>query len=225
MGYPSTEDDSVDLTDFERILASPTETFEEGLRFFRGEGLMNAAITRLAEDLNAHKIAYCAIDASAMNLHGYRRFTPRIDILMTAAGLTKFTEELVGRSYRAGNQESNRSFRSTAENVPIEITVSGDCMGARRQDPFVLPDPADFSAFIDGIQTITLEKLVELKLASGTSGPGRLRDIADVQEMIRVLELDAAFAEQIHPAVRSVYLELYSEVQAAKLQMDRPDAD
>lgn len=36
----------------------------------------------------------------------------------------------------------------------------------------------------DGVQTITLEKLIELKLASGMSASDRLRDLADVQELI-----------------------------------------
>ena len=40
------------------------------------------------------------------------------------------------------------------------------------------------------------------------TNPGRLRDLADVQELIRNLKLDAAFAERLDPSVRDKYLEL-----------------
>jgi len=36
---------------------------------------------------------------------------------------------------------------------------------------------------------ITLEKLIELKLASGISAPGRMRNLADVQDLIISLKL------------------------------------
>ena len=61
----------------------------------------------------------------------------------------------------------------------------------------------------------SLEKLVELKLASGMTNPGRIRDLADVQELIRVLRLDAAFTEKLDPYVRPKYAELWSSVQSS----------
>ena len=45
---------------------------------------------------------------------------------------------------------------------------------------------------MDGIKYLSLEKLMELKLASGLTNPNRLKDLADVQELIRVLRLDRA---------------------------------
>ena len=39
---------------------------------------------------------------------------------------------------------------------------------------------------IDGVKFVTLEKLIELKLASGITAPDRLKDLADVQELIKV---------------------------------------
>lgn len=46
---------------------------------------------------------------------------------------------------------------------------------------------------IDGVKTISPEKLIELKLASGTA-PDRLKDLADAQELIKTKSLDASFA-------------------------------
>ena len=38
-------------------------------------------------------------------------------------------------------------------------------------------------------EQLSLPKLIELKLASGMTAPGRLKDLADVQELIWTLEL------------------------------------
>jgi hypothetical protein len=65
---------------------------------------------------------------------------------------------------------------------------------------------------IGGIRCLRLEKLIELKLASGTA-PGRRRDLADVLELIRLLRLPAEFAERVDPSVRPLYDELWVEVQ------------
>jgi hypothetical protein len=62
------------------------------------------------------------------------------------------------------------------------------------------------------------DKLRELKLASGMTNPGRLKDLADVQELIRVLQLPLEFAEGLNPYVRAKYSELWSGVQ-----QDPPD--
>ena len=52
-----------------------------------------------------------------------------------------------------------------------------------------------------------------MKLASG-SMPGRLKDLADVQELIRTLHLPATFADQLDPSVRDVYKEVWSDLDA-----------
>lgn len=49
----------------------------------------------------------------------------------------------------------------------------------------------------------------------GMTGPGRLRDLADVQELIRVLALPADFAAQLDPSVRSRFDELWQDVQGS----------
>jgi hypothetical protein len=54
---------------------------------------------------------------------------------------------------------------------------------------------------------------IELKLASGISAPGRLRDLADVQELIRLLGLSVEFSRQLNPYVREKYNELWQSVQ------------
>ena len=71
---------------------------------------------------------------------------------------------------------------------------------------------------IDGVKTVDLPTLIELKLASGMSALLRLRDLADVQDLIRIKSLDAAMAEQLDPSVCEKYLELYEAVAQARAE-------
>jgi len=65
--------------DFQQIIASPVAAYQEGLRFFMGEGILNETLRRVAKDLENHQIDYSVIGAVALNQHGYRRFTEDID--------------------------------------------------------------------------------------------------------------------------------------------------
>ena len=51
--------------------------------------------------------------------------------------------------------------------------------------------------------------LVELKIASGMTSTERLKDLSDVQELIKVLNLSKDFAERLNPYVREKYEELW----------------
>ena len=64
--------------DFQTLIASPTFAYAEGLRFFRGEGMINDALKRLVADLERNHIDYAVIGAVALNQHGYRLFTEDI---------------------------------------------------------------------------------------------------------------------------------------------------
>ena len=216
--------DTISL-DFQQILLQPALAYEEGLRFFRGVGLMNDTLRQLAKDLEDRQIAYSVIGAVALNQHGYRRFTEDIDLLMTKEGLQRFTDDLVGRGYRPAFPGATRKFRATAQNVPIEVITAGEYPGDGKPKSVVFPDPSEYSVEIDGVRTMSLPKLVELKLASGMTGAGRRKDLADVQELIRVLGLDAAFSEQLDDSVRDMYIELHGEIAQATSETLAPDRD
>jgi hypothetical protein len=63
------------------------------------------------------------------------------------------------------------------------------------------------------MQIVTLQKLIELKLASGMTAPDRLKDLADVQELIKIRGLQPEFAEQLDSYVRGKFLELYDTIK------------
>ena len=201
---------------FQTVLLSPDVAYAEGIRFFKGKGMLNKALKRIAADLDRHTIDYVAIGAIALNRHGYKRFTEDIDLLLTREGLKKFREKLVGLGYRPAFEGATKKFRTTDENIPVEIIASGEYPGDGLPKPVEFPNPSDFAVVIDGVNTISLEKLIELKLASGLTAGDRLKDLADVQELIKLKGLDAEFADRLNNYVRAKYIELYDAVASAK---------
>lgn len=207
--------------DFQTVLSSPTLAYAEGLKFFRGEGMINDALKRVVSDLERNQIDYVVIGAVALNQHGYRRFTEDIDLLLTLEGLEKFRETLVGLGYRPAFKGANRKFRTTEENIPVEILTSGEFPGDGLPKPIKFPYPSEFAVIIDGVKTISLEKLIELKLASGMTAGDRLKYLADVQELIKLKGLGESFADKLNPFVREKFIELQdSVVPAAENRVD-----
>src|SRR5437870_11736591 len=203
-------------TDFQEVVSRPTAAFDEGLRFFAGKGMVNTTLKRIAQRLEDHGIDYVVIGAVALNQHGYRRFTEDIDLLLTREGLERFHEELVGLGYRPAFEGSRKQFRSTEGNIRVEIITAGEYPGDGLPKPVKFPDPSENFVVIDGIKTVTLEKLIELKLASGMTAPDRLKDLADVQELIKTKSLDSSFATRLDTSVQNKFVELQSAVRETR---------
>ena len=202
----STRDVSVNTDSF-------ADLYEEGLRYFMGEGKLNQALAQLTTDLKGHDIDYMVIGAVALLAHGYQRFTSDIDLVLTPEGLEAFHRELIGLGYVPAFPNSRKRLRSTRHGMVIEVMTTGEYPGDGKPKPVSIPEPSKASTEINGIQVVTLEKLIELKLASGISAPHRLKDLADVQEVIKVRKLQAEFAERLDPYVQGKFLELYETVR------------
>jgi hypothetical protein len=200
---------------------SVIEMYEEARRYFMGEGILNKTLARLSKDLEAHGIDYAVIGAVALLAHGYQRLTEDIDLLMTPAGLQKFHDELVGLGYAPSFPGSKKRLRSTVDGVSIEVMTTGEYPGDGRPKTVSMPDPVAASVKIDGINFLSLEKLIELKLASGISAAHRLKDLADVQELIKIRRLDSDFAAKLDPYVRKKYLELEEAVRASEINQEQ----
>lgn len=198
--------------DFQTILSSPSRAYAEGLEFFRGKGMLNDALKKLAADLEKNGIDYAVIGSSPLINMASSDLRWIFDLLLTQEGLDAFHEKLVGPAYPAG---ARKKFRTTGENVPVDVITAGEYPGDGLPKPVQFPNPDDFSVVIDGIKTLSLEKLVELKLSSGISAPDRLKDLADVQELIKIKDLDEDFAEKLDEYVRPKYLELGGAVWSA----------
>jgi hypothetical protein len=195
---------------------SVLDSYAEAQRYFMGQGKLNNALTRLVADLNEHQIDYQVIGAIALMAHGYPRLTEDIDLVFTAEGLNKFHEQLIGLGYAPAFPGARRRLRSTRDGVRIDVVASGEYPGDGKPKSVRFPNPLEASVEIDGVRFATLEKLIELKLASGMTAPDRLKDLADVQEMIKIRSLDGEFADKLNPYVREKYLGLFAAVERGR---------
>ena len=200
---------------------SIADLYEEARRYFMGKGILNKTLARLSNDLEAHDIDYAVIGAAALLAHGYPRLTEDIDLVMTAEGLQKFHDELVGRGYVPAFPGAKKRLRSTMDGVLIEVMTTGEYPGDGKPKPVSMPAPGEATTEIDGIRFVTLEKLIELKLASGISAADRLKDLADVQELIKIRKLEADFALKLNPYVREKYLELEEAVRNSESSQEK----
>ena len=186
---------------------------ENARRFFVGEADVQKALRKLARLLDEGGIAYAIAGAMALNAYGYQRVTVDVDVLLTRKGLKAFKARHLGRGYVEKFPKS-RGLRDAENGVNIDVLVSGDYPGDGKPKPVAFPDPA-IAVRVGGIALLPLEKLVELKLASGLSAPHRLRDLADVLELVRAARLPATLADQLDASVRGKYRELWEAAQAA----------
>jgi len=67
--------------------------------------------------------------------------------------------------------------------------------------------------FCDTIHGVTLDTLLELKLASGMTAAHRPQDLADVIELIRVNRLPIEHGERLNPYVAEKFRELWRAAQ------------
>lgn len=192
------------------------EVYAEGLRYFMGQGQLNNALSRLCADMKACGIDYMVIGAVALMAYGYPRFTEDIDLVLTPEGLETFHSELIGLGYVPAFPGAKKRLRSTPEGVSIEVIMAGEYPGDGQPKPVSFPVPSEASIEMDGVQVVTLEKLVELKLASGMTAPDRLKDLADVQELIKVRHLTSDFATRLNPYVQEQYVKLWRAVEQSK---------
>jgi hypothetical protein len=171
----------------ERLNQDRRWALSEGSRFFEGRSAVQAALERMAGRLDQLGIPYAVVEGMALFHHGYRRFTEDIDILVTESDLARIHEQLEGRGYLPLFPNS-RHLRDTQDGVRIVFLTTGGYPGDGQPKPVAFPDPEPVSIESDGIRYVNLPTLIELKLASGMSSPGRLRDLADVQELIKALQ-------------------------------------
>jgi hypothetical protein len=184
----------------------------EGSMHFEKESAVHKALRSVVQRLDQLGIPYAVAGGMAMFFHGYRRFTEDVVILVTPEGLQEVHRQLEGLGYLPPFQGS-KHLRDTENGVRIEFLTTGDYPGDGKPKPVAFPEPGEASEVLDGISCLRLPRLLELKLASGMTNPGRLKDLADVQQMIQVLGLPEDMADQLHPFVREKYRELWAAVR------------
>jgi hypothetical protein len=193
----------------------------EASAYFAGKGKLRSALRRLVQRLDEEEIPYALLDGLALAGHGYPQLTEDIDLLLTPTGLERFRERLVRWGYRPAFSGATKTFREAESGVRIEVVTTGEYPGDGLPKPVAFPDPAAPGVAVEaeGVHVVALERLIELKLASGTSAPHRLRDLADVQDLTARLDLPLTLAERLDPSVRSAYRDLWERARAGRNEL------
>lgn len=179
----------------------------QGSRHFEEDSAVFRALRNIAQRLKELDIPYAVVGGMALFRYGLRRFTEDVDILVTRADLITIHDKLEGLGYLPPFPNS-KHLRDTDLGVRIEFLVTGDYPGDGKPKPVSFPDPRAVSAEFKGVRYLTLPKLVELKLASGMTNRDRGKDIIDVYELIKVLDIPAEFVGELDPFVGGKFLEL-----------------
>jgi hypothetical protein len=162
-------------------------------------------LRRLAAELDRLGVAYAVVGGVALQHHGIGRSTQDIDVLIDPDGLGRVHEKLVGHGYRLKSPGS-RHLRDEVTRVRIEFLQAGDFPGDGRPKPVAFPAPSTVAErTADGIAFGDLRTLIELKLASAKSAAHRIKDRADVLELIHAHHLPASYAERLDPYVREEF--------------------
>jgi len=179
---------------------------------------VHEAMRALCETLERDQIPYAIAGAMALNAHGYQRVTTHVDVLLTKDGLAAFKAAHLGRGW-VERFPGSKGMRDTVRGVKIDVLLSGDYPGDGKPKPVRFPDPS-VAIRGSGVMILPIRDLVELKLASGMTNPDRLKDLADVQELIRSADLQLELRNELDPMVRDRYAEIWN---ATKRGSDRDD--
>jgi len=133
----------------------------------------------------------------AVVLHGHMRTTKDIDVFVEGP-LQALAELLVTKGFTFDSQK--KEF--VREGIPIHLVTIDQ-----------LKQPPRKFVEIEGITTVSLEDLIEIKLRSGSSNVLRAQDLADAIGLIRHHRLTGEFARLLDKSLRPTYRRLMKEIR------------
>jgi hypothetical protein len=174
-------------------------------RVLRDEALnlldQRGSILELAREITAlmrrEDIPGVVIGGIAVVLHGHLRTTKDIDVFLDQP-LETIADLLIAEGFQFDAQR--REF--VREGVPVHLVT-------REQ----LAKPPRKTIEIEGIMTVSLADLIEMKLTSGSENILRAQDLADVIGLIRHNRLTGEFARNLDKSLRSTYRKLVKAIQ------------
>ncbi len=178
-----------------------------------GDADVHKALLKLTAILEEAKIPYAIAGAMALNEYGYRRVTSDVDVLLTRDGLADLKARVLGRGY-VEKFPGSKGLRDTENGVTIDVLIAGDYPGDGKPKAVQFPDPERVARKGEHGAFLPLACLLELKLASGMSAPHRLKDLADVLELVRAARLPRSLEIDLDPSVRAKFIELWEAAQA-----------
>ena len=171
-------------------LATAQRTFE----MLENQTLWETA-TRVHEVLSLAGIDHAVVGGVAVCLHGYRRNTVDLDLLV--------------------RPDDANAIRTVLDSENVRFVMAGASEGSGQSAVF--PDPADASQLthIEGLPVLSLAALIQSKLACGLGNLRRThKDFADVVELIAIHRLHSSFARLLHKSVQPEFRTLVKHATA-----------
>ncbi len=181
-------------------------------RFFLGTSDVHITLARVVKTLEELGIPYAICGAMAVHVHGLRRATEDVNVLLTPEGLSQFKAHALGRGF-VEKFAGSRGVKDAETKVPVDFLLTGGVPGDGVMRGMTFPDPKDVAIDNAGKRYVDLATLVGMKVASAMTTRDRWRDWDDVIRLIRANELGEHFADGLHPYVREKYRELWRDAQ------------
>lgn len=153
-----------------------------------GKGAILEIARRVSAIMEQNQHAGAIVGGVAVVLHGHLRTTADVDVYTPDASALAALLKIDGFSY----SRARREF--TLGGVPVHL-VTDDVIGTAPRA----------TANIEGVRTVTLPELINLKLRSGIGNMLRAQDLADVIGLIRQRRLTSAFASRLDKDVRKEF--------------------
>ena len=180
-------------------------TAQRALRMLENETLWQVA-ERVHAILEKKNIAHAIVGGVAVCLHGYRRNTVDLDLLLPPESTAAFRSALEAEGFQ--RYAKDKELRS-ASGVAVQCVLAGESEGPGQEATFPSPSDAKHVTNIEGLPVLSLAQLIQAKLACGLGNMRRThKDFADVVELIAIHRLGGSFARFLHKSVRREYREL-----------------
>jgi hypothetical protein len=169
---------------------------EEALLTLQGRGAILDVARQVSDLLRAERIEGAVIGGVAVVLHGHVRTTVDVDVYAPDHG--RLAAVLRERGF--GFEPDERQF--VKDRVPVHLVTISQ-----------LEVPPSRFEDREGVLTVSLEDLINIKLRTGTRDPLRAQDLADVIGLIEANNLTSAFAPKIRKEHRPEFRKLVQAIQ------------
>jgi hypothetical protein len=184
-------------------------TARRTFQMLENETLWNVA-ERVHSVLADKGIDHAIVGGVAVCLHGYRRNTVDLDLLIAKEDRESFRTALESEGFKWDSKEAE--FQSPS-GVAIQCVIAGEPEGKGQEAIFPSPSDAKQVTVIEGLPVLTLAQLIQAKIACALGDMRRThKDLADVVELIAIHSLDGSFARFLHKSVRKEYRLLVKRV-------------
>jgi Nucleotidyltransferase of unknown function (DUF6036) len=135
--------------------------------------------------IREHGLTAAVIGGVAVVLHGHTRTTLDVDVYAQDAERLKSVLESAGFTWDAPARQFSK------DGVPVHLVTTTH-----------MPTPPAQYEDVQGIRTVSLADLINMKLASGTANVLRAQDLADVIALMRAHALTGEYTPRINKPLR-----------------------